>query len=269
MNRCRSGQCVLARSFVFNVVAAGSTCAHENAVWWRHQYVSGDSGPNDRTLNSDAATGNPEVCAAYAMTDSRCAGGHLMFSPAYSWEWGFFCCEAGSTFTANNANWNILSYAPLNPPPPPPPPPPMPSPPEPSPPPPPPPLPPDMILLSDGEMALRNGVASSGSCGGGCMVLAGFVGAVIMLIVMLTIGFFWRRRRSVGRPPPLLTANFGTTHSLSVVSSPLGVEPIGVVPTSTTKNTAAIDRARSAAAPDAAASPYSKMVDDAMNTTKI
>ena len=101
------------------------------------------------------------------------------------------------------------------------------------------------------------------------MVLAGFVGAIIMLIVILTIGFFWRRRRSVGGPPPLLTANFGTTHSLSVVSSPFGVEPIGVVPTSTTKNTAAIDRARSAAAPDAAASPYSKMVDDAMNTTKI
>ena len=57
-----------------------------------------------------------------------------MFSPAYSWEvgratergdlascrphegaqivarwqWGFFCCAAGSAFVANNPNWNVV-----------------------------------------------------------------------------------------------------------------------------------------------------------------
>ena len=88
----------------------GGTCQN-NTVWWHHQYVSGDGGPGDRTLNADADAGNPEVAAGYAMSDPRCAGGLLQFSPAYSWEWGFFCCEAGSTLKANNANWNVISCA--------------------------------------------------------------------------------------------------------------------------------------------------------------
>ena len=36
-------------------------------------------------------------------------------------QWGFFCCEAGSTLVANNANWNILSYEHIDDPSPPPP----------------------------------------------------------------------------------------------------------------------------------------------------
>ena len=76
MRRCRSGQCVLARSFVFGLVAAGSTCVNQS-VWWRHNYVSGDGGPTDNTLNADGPTANPEECARYALTDRRCDGGHL------------------------------------------------------------------------------------------------------------------------------------------------------------------------------------------------
>ena len=170
-------------------------------------FVSGQ-GQNDVTLNSDDETGNPEVCADYALSDARCHGGYLMYSPAYSWEWGFKCCLPGATLVSNNVNWNIISYAPLESPSPPststrrspdpmPPPPPQPSPPEPSPPPPPPPRPPEPsqvgITIGAASSNLETGATASGACGALCMVLMMLAGACAMLACTVLVVCLRRR----------------------------------------------------------------------------
>ena len=142
VTRCAGGQCRLARDFVFTVVQQGGSCVGSR-IWWRHHYVT--SGAADTTLNADDDTGNLEVAARLAIDEPRCGGGELLqWSPAYSWEWGFFCCQAGAATVANNPNWNVIAVAALRSPSPPPPtpPPPLPPPLPPPPPPTPPPLPP-------------------------------------------------------------------------------------------------------------------------------
>ena len=114
VRRCRSGRCVLARDYQFSLVQRGGGCTSGQRIWWRHHYAS--SGASDTTLNSDADTGNPQVAAALAAAEPRCGasgGGLLQWSPAYSWEWGFFCCQPGAATTADNPNWNVLAFAPI------------------------------------------------------------------------------------------------------------------------------------------------------------
>ena len=93
------------------MVQAGGGCDHATRpkVWWRHQYVSGDADA-DTTLDADFDTGMPQLCARAAAMDSRC-GDAVQWSPAYSWEWGCFCCAPGAATTADNENWDVLAFA--------------------------------------------------------------------------------------------------------------------------------------------------------------
>ena len=94
-----------------HVVQSGGGCDGERShkVWWRHQYVSGDQDA-DTTLDADFDTSMPQLCARAASMDARC-GNAIQWSPAYSWEWGCFCCAPGATTFPDNANWNVIGFS--------------------------------------------------------------------------------------------------------------------------------------------------------------
>ena len=111
---CVAGSCRVSDpegSLELSVTQLGGGCDSPTLpkVWWRHQYVSNDLAA-DTTLDADFDTSMPQLCARAAAMDSRC-GNAIQWSPAYSWEWGCFCCAPGATTSADNANWNVISFS--------------------------------------------------------------------------------------------------------------------------------------------------------------
>ena len=111
---CSGGSCQSTPpELQFQVVQYGGGCNSHQAgggkIWWRHSYTSDQEASADVTLDADFDTGKPHLCARAAAMDSRC-GDMIQYSPAYSWEWGCFCCPPNATTAADNANWNVLSY---------------------------------------------------------------------------------------------------------------------------------------------------------------
>ena len=111
---CVAGSCRVSDpegSLELSITQLGGGCDSTTLpkVWWRHQYVSNDLAA-DTTLDADFDTSMPQLCARAAAMDSRC-GNAIQWSPAYSWEWGCFCCAPGATTSAHNANWNVISFS--------------------------------------------------------------------------------------------------------------------------------------------------------------